>query len=166
MASMTAVLAVGVRPCGHGSRMMPMSSTMSLSARSSESVWDVMPMTVFSPYVTSQLEDFENLACLAACGERNDGIARTDQTQVAVRGLSRMHEGGGRAGRTERRRTLASDVASLTHSGCEHLAGGLVQRTDGSLELRVHPNGGDCSRLGGEDFRDLLWMSIITSLSA
>jgi hypothetical protein len=49
MASMTAVLALGVSPTGQGSSISPMSSTRSERSRSSESGWEVMPMTMARP---------------------------------------------------------------------------------------------------------------------
>ena len=86
-------------------------------------------------------EQTQELFGFARVGQRDDHVARADCTQVAVQGLNRMQEGGGRACGVERGGHLAGDDAGLADAGDDDVAavgGAGSKQRQGLLKRWLH----------------------------
>ena len=83
----------------------------------------------------------QELFGFAGVGEGDEDVARADCAEVAVQGLHRMQEGGGRAGGVERGGDFAGDDARLSYAGDDDVAtlGGTGgKQGEGLLERWLH----------------------------
>ena len=88
-----------------------------------------------------RLEQAGEFLGLAAVRQRDHDVARLNHAEVAVHGLGRVHEVGGRAGARERRRDLPADDARLAHAGEDHAAAAVAHQRDGGREALVEAIG-------------------------
>ncbi len=86
-----------------------------------------------------RLEQPREFLGLAAVRQRDHDVARLDHAEVAVHGLGRVQEEGGRAGARERRGDLAADDARLAHAGDDDAAAAVADQRDGAREALVEP---------------------------
>ena len=79
-------------------------------------------------------QDHRELVDLARVGDREHDVTGRDHAEVAMTRLGRVNEHRRRAGRRERRRDLAADMAALAHAHHDHPAAALEHRLDGAGE--------------------------------
>ena len=106
-----------------------------------------------APMPADRLEQPEQLLGLAAVRQRHHDVVVADRAEIAVDGLGRMQEPGGRAGARERRRDLPADDARLAHAGDDDAAPAVEEQLDGALEVAVDAidEAEDRGRFGAED---------------
>ena len=85
------------------------------------------------------MNDVTQLRGFPRKGEGQDDIARRDHAKVAVAGLGRMQEKGGRAGGGQGGGDLTRHVAALADAGDHHTAGRLRDQAGGGLERPSQP---------------------------
>ena len=119
---------VGASPIGQASAAAGSSSATSAAAASVEPARAVIA-TSGRAKRRVWLDEVGEFRGFPRVGQRQDRVAGDDHAQVAVRGLRRMHEQRGRAGRGQSGGDLARDVAGLAHAGDHDPAGAASSRS-------------------------------------
>ena len=109
------VLAVGARLSGHASWSTALETTMSAWRARLLSAPPVIATSVTPRrLIAGRMAPISSLS--PRVGDRQHDVVLGHHAEVAVAGLGRMDEERRRAGRGERRRDLAADVAALAHA--------------------------------------------------
>ena len=93
-------------------------------------------------------DQHQDLVGLAGVRQCQHLVLAGDHADVAVAGLGRVQEEGGRAGAREGRGDLAGDVAGLAHAGHDHAAAAALKETARAHEVLV-----EAARQHGDRFR-------------
>ena len=134
MASITAILAVGVNPSGHGSSTIPMSIVISATVPRSESGWGRDSYDRPQAEVPPQFQHFQHFPGHSTLGKGHHAILRPDQAQIAMGRLARMDVGRRSPGRAQSGGKLAGDVPGLSHAGRQDFSGAVAEGENSALE--------------------------------